>query len=80
MGLKDILIKWFRTPKDYTNKPALNRQGEVCLECARYRNIQLQKAGHGIYGDAWTTLANPGLTKIYSGYNTADRPKTYDKD
>lgn len=50
--------------------------GEETQDCARFGNCQMQDDGYISNGHAWTRHNNQQT--IYSGFNTKERPKTYD--
>jgi len=59
-----------------TQKAVVN--GEVVDECARFGNCTMRDEGYIANGDAWTRHNNQKT--VYSGFNTKNRPQSYDKN
>lgn len=80
-GFGEWLKEWWNDyPKDYSDrKLAVDRQGNVVTDCARYSNNILKSKGYKSYGDAWVRIPYSNAKVLYTGYDN-NLPKTFDSD
>lgn len=71
-------INYFRRPNKVLSKEPAIINGETIDACAKYGNCKLSQQGYISNGHAWTRHNNQRT--IYSGYNTKNRPTTYNED
>lgn len=71
-------INPFRRPNKVLSKKPASINNQRIEHCAQYGNCVLRDKGYISNGHAWTRHGNQKT--IYSGYNVANRPKTYDRD
>lgn len=83
--LENFYWHTLKAPKNYTEEKAILRKNKtkknppVCVDCAKWANDQLQGQGYSVFGDAWTRSSNK-VRKIYSGYDTKNKPKKYTEE
>lgn len=71
-------INYRRQPNQVLRKKPAIINDQAIEHCAQYGNCILRDKGYISNGHAWTRHGNQKT--IYSGYNVANRPQTYDRN